>query len=74
VIGIDLFAGAGGMSLGATQAGITVELAVELDPNAAKTYMRNHPDTEIHCTDIRRLSKKALVPWRGKVKSSIWLY
>lgn len=43
MIGIDLFAGAGGMSLGAADAGIDVRLSVELDRDAFATYARNHP-------------------------------
>ena len=42
IIGIDLFAGAGGMSLGAEMAGISVEYAVEIDRYAAETYKSNH--------------------------------
>lgn len=42
-IGVDLFAGAGGMSLGASMAGVDVRLAVEIDVNAAATYKHNHP-------------------------------
>ncbi|MEM5470773.1 DNA cytosine methyltransferase [Hoeflea sp. AS60] len=38
---IDLFAGAGGFSLAATQAGFNVRLAVENDKHAAETYRRN---------------------------------
>lgn len=37
----DLFAGAGGFSLGAHEAGITVAAAVEWDRHAAETYRRN---------------------------------
>lgn len=44
MIGIDLFSGAGGMSLGAEWAGVNVKLAVEFEPNAFRTYARNHPD------------------------------
>lgn len=43
MIGIDLFSGAGGMSLGAEWAGVTVKLALEIEPNAFRTYARNHP-------------------------------
>jgi len=57
MIGIDLFAGAGGMSLGAAQAGIDVRLAVEADSHAATTYAHNHPDTEIFQNDIRKLRR-----------------
>lgn len=65
MIGIDLFSGAGGMSLGAVQAGIDVVLAVEVDPHAAKTYRVNHPRTTILNSDIRKILPgeiKSLVP------------
>lgn len=32
MIGIELFAGAGGMSTGAIEAGIDVKIAIEIDP------------------------------------------
>ena len=45
--GIDLFAGAGGLSLGAQMAGIDVDLAIEQDPHAAATYALNHPGAKL---------------------------
>ena len=35
---IDLYAGAGGLSLGAARAGFTVTAAVELEPHAIEYY------------------------------------
>ena len=63
MIGIDLFAGAGGMSLGAQMAGISVEFAVELDKFAARTYTRNHPNADLRNVDIRSVTKKTLEAW-----------
>lgn len=40
---IDLFAGAGGFSLGAIRAGVEVVGALEINPKAAKTYSDNMP-------------------------------
>lgn len=40
---IDLFAGVGGMSLGAVKAGFSLAGAVELDPIAIKTHETNFP-------------------------------
>ena len=57
LVGIDLFAGAGGMSLGAQWAGINIQTAVEIDPHAAATYARNHPKTHLHQQDICKLRK-----------------
>jgi DNA (cytosine-5)-methyltransferase 1 len=48
--GIDLFAGAGGMSLGFEQAGFDVVAAVEIDPVHCATHKFNFP----HCTVLPR--------------------
>ena len=41
---IDLFSGAGGMSLGFEQAGFDVAVAIEIDPVDADVYKFNFPD------------------------------
>ncbi|MCK7615526.1 DNA cytosine methyltransferase [Roseibium sediminicola] len=46
-IGIDLFAGAGGMSLGFEQAGFDVVAAVEIDPVHCAVHEFNFPETAI---------------------------
>ncbi|UOE49156.1 DNA cytosine methyltransferase [Mucilaginibacter sp. SMC90] len=51
-IGIDIFSGAGGLSLGAENAGIRIGLAIEKEPSAAKTFATNHPGVNILCKDI----------------------
>lgn len=60
MIGVDLFSGAGGMSLGAVQAGIDVILAVESDPYAAETYRVNHPNTIMLNSDIKNISSRKI--------------
>jgi DNA (cytosine-5)-methyltransferase 1 len=55
--GIDLFAGAGGMSLGAMQAGIKVKFAVENDIHASLTYRQNFKHSLMFNHDIRSLTK-----------------
>lgn len=62
MIGIDLFSGAGGMTLGAKLAGIKVAIAVESDPHAAETYATNHPEVNLQTIDIRRLRKLPPLP------------
>lgn len=51
-IAIDLFAGAGGMTLGFEQAGFDVPAAVELDPIHCATHEFNFPFWSILCQDI----------------------
>lgn len=55
-VGIDLFSGAGGMSLGARSAGIEVIFAVEKCHKAAATYHLNFPETKMQVGDIRDLT------------------
>jgi DNA (cytosine-5)-methyltransferase 1 len=50
---IDLFAGAGGFSLGAEWCGGKVTHALEIDDWACQTLARNHPETEVFKSDIR---------------------
>ncbi|MCW3490233.1 DNA cytosine methyltransferase [Dethiobacter alkaliphilus] len=66
VVGVDLFAGAGGLSLGAAMAGVEVPLAVELDKHAAETYVANHPRTKLIVDDIRNVHQ-INVPTKDKV-------
>jgi DNA (cytosine-5)-methyltransferase 1 len=56
MIGIDLFSGAGGMTVGAKQAGVRVHAAVENDPYAAATYRANNPEVQLFADDIRKLT------------------
>jgi len=51
-IAIDVFSGAGGLSLGAINAGIEVALAVEKDEYSAETFKNNHPETRVINEDI----------------------
>jgi len=53
--GIDLFSGAGGMSIGAESLGVSVRYAVEADPYAAATFAHNHHKTKLIQRDIRRV-------------------
>lgn len=53
---IDLFSGAGGMSVGALSSGIDVHYAVELDRHAAATFAFNHKKTILLNQDIRSVN------------------
>jgi len=66
---IDLFAGAGGFSLGVKQAGFNVLAAVEFDKWAAETYRTNHKDTIMIEEDITKLTANRLMKI-AKIKRS----
>lgn len=58
--GLDVFSGAGGMSLGARMAGISVAVAIELDQHAHASYALNHPETLVVRADLDRVFDVAL--------------
>ena len=57
-IGVDLFAGAGGLSLGFEQAGFDVAAAVEYDPIHCATHEFNFPDCAAICRSVADIDGK----------------
>lgn len=57
---IDLFSGAGGMSLGFDQAGFENILAVECDKCFADTYMHNFPKHKLIVKDIKNIRNEEI--------------
>ncbi|MGP4727737.1 DNA cytosine methyltransferase [Agrobacterium sp. 16-172Ci] len=55
-VGVDLFAGAGGMSLGFEQAGFHVAAAVEIDPIHCAIHKFNFPDCAVIPQSVAGLS------------------
>lgn len=68
---IDLYAGAGGMSLGASRAGFNVVIALEIDKNAIKTHEVNFPNTVHLCCDIRSVTGSQILANSGYDMNSI---
>lgn len=66
---IDLFAGAGGLSLGASRAGFTIGAAVEKDEHAMATHMSNFPNTTHIQEDINNLTGKIILE-KAKIKQA----
>lgn len=64
---IDLFAGAGGLSLGFSQTNqFEIKLAAENNPDAQKTYRRNNPKSDI-VNDVRDINYNTLKGKYGEI-------
>lgn len=72
---IDLFSGCGGVSCGLTRAGFKVKAAVEIDPDAARTYSAYPPLTNVKVLveDICKLSGKKILRTAGIKKTDLYL-
>lgn len=62
---ISLFSGAGGLDLGAQQAGFHVSAAVEIDRDSVATMEKNFPDARVVARDILEVSTEEIVSHAG---------
>jgi DNA (cytosine-5)-methyltransferase 1 len=60
LIAVDVYSGAGGLSLGLTQADFNVVAAIEINPKYADTYQINHKNTKLILKDIREVTGKEI--------------
>ncbi len=62
---IDIFSGAGGLTVGLKRAGFEVAVAVEIEPHSLATYKANHPEVRCLQQDIATVSGTALLELAG---------
>ena len=72
-IGIDLFAGAGGLSCGFSQAGFDMKLGIEANSNFANTLKKNNKNLKVIVSDIREIYPAEAVKSAGMGKEDIYL-
>jgi DNA (cytosine-5)-methyltransferase 1 len=65
---IDLFSGAGGLTVGLKKAGFKVKVSVEVDEEIGNTYAINHPEVIMINKDIREVSGNEILKLAGLEK------
>lgn len=55
-LAIELFSGAGGLSIGLEKAGFEIVLANEIEKDFAISFELNHPNTKMLCKDIHNIN------------------
>ncbi|AMX01502.1 DNA cytosine methyltransferase [Microbulbifer thermotolerans] len=68
---IDLFCGAGGLTVGLQKAGFEVLAGVEINKNAAETYRLNHPNHVLYEKDICELTPQNIIDDLGIKKGNL---
>ena len=56
IVGVDLFCGAGGITLGMRNAGVEVRLGIDKDSRFQKTYELNNPGSTFLAADINKVT------------------
>jgi DNA (cytosine-5)-methyltransferase 1 len=64
-VAVDIFSGAGGLTLGLKRAGFRVAAAVEIEQHAFATYKTNHPDVTALKQDVRTIDGSYLRKMAG---------
>lgn len=68
---IDLFCGAGGLTVGLQKANFKVLAGVEINESAIETYSMNHKGHKLYAKDIRKLSPKKILGDLGLAKGEL---
>lgn len=68
---IELFSGAGGLSIGLKNAGFDIILANEIEPDFSKTFAMNHPDTLVINQDIHGIDFGSVLSKLGETNIAL---
>ncbi len=61
IVAVDLFCGAGGLTYGLRQAGVTVKLGIDIDGTSKKTFEENNPEAEFWHEDITEVTGRDII-------------
>ena len=68
---VDLFAGVGGLSLGFKENDFKLVLANDINEDASKTFIHNHPETQFFLGDVKELSENKIKELIGNTEIDV---
>jgi len=71
LLAVELFSGAGGLSIGLEKAGFKIVLANEIEREFSATFSVNHPHTRVITSDIHTIDFKSEIAILGNPKISL---
>jgi DNA (cytosine-5)-methyltransferase 1 len=68
---VDLFSGAGGLSVGLADSGFDVLFANDIDAASGRTYCRNHPNTVFQLGDVHNVRANVVLKKTGLLRGEL---
>lgn len=74
MVAVDFFCGAGGLTRGLLNAGISVRLGIDSDDRCLRTYEANNPGVRFLCGDVREVEPSNIATYLGDVPAERVLF
>ncbi|MBC8872619.1 MAG: DNA cytosine methyltransferase [Planctomycetes bacterium] len=74
MIAVDFFCGAGGLTRGLLNSGVSVDLGIDSDDRCRETYVRNNPSVSFLAVDVRDVQYQQIRQYLGNIDCNELLF